>query len=266
MIEFSDIQSSYFILPLIGLIIGLFGTMVGGGGGFFFLPVLTLLFNVPAQTAVITSLVATLPICLFGSFGHYGKKNIDFKIALIFIFVGIIGAFAGAAITGRITEEQLKVAFGVYSILIALNMVVNVRNKQQITGQTNKVEVQGFLKVVKGSFFGLVAGLITGTFGTSGTAPVIAGLFSLKVPFRIVIGTSLAIVLFNTLFAVSAHFLIGKIDLTLVAFLTAGSAVGAIAGPKLLSKIKLEKAEKSAGYWYAAIMVIIGVLMILGRN
>ena len=268
MIEFSEIQGIYFILPLVGLIIGLFGTMVGGGGGFFFLPVLTLVLNVPAKTAVITSLVATLPICLVGSFGHYRKNNINFNVALILIAGGIIGAFTGAKITGWITEKQLKVAFGIYSILIALNMVSGTRKKQKPDNNTEKEGAAGygFLQIARGSSFGLVAGLITGTFGTSGTAPIIAGLFSFKIPFKIVIGTSLIVVLVNTIFAVGAHFLIGRIDLTLVSFLTAGSAIGAVAGPKLLSKIKLDKAEKPARYWYAAIIVVIGVLMIIGRN
>ena len=267
MIDFSEIQGIYFILPLIGLIIGLFGTMVGGGGGFFFLPILTLVLKVPAQTAVITSLVATLPICLVGSFGHYRKNNIDFKVGLILIAGGTIGAFAGAEITGWITERQLKVAFGIYSVLIALNMILSTEKKRQSGNEiTEQNEALKFLRIVKGSFFGLIAGLITGTFGTSGTAPVITGLFSLKIPFKIVIGTSLMVVLANTIFAVSAHFFVGKTDLTLVSFLTAGSAIGAALGPKLLLKMKFEKAEKSVGYWYAAIMIVIGILMIAERN
>ncbi len=267
MIEFSDIQSCYYILPFIGLVIGLFGTMVGGGGGFFFLPVLTLLIGVPMQTAVITSLVATLPICVVGSWGHWRRGNIDSKTALIFIVVGIIGAFAGAQITELLSERQLKVAFGVYSILIALNMIVSTRKKQE-TGNRNRKpkERPGIIRNAKSSFFGLFAGMITGTFGTSGTAPVIAGLFSLEIALKMVIGTSLLIVLCNTVFAIGAHFLVGRIDLTLVCFLTAGSAIGALAGPFLLAKAKLNKAEKTAGYWYAAIMAAIGVLMIIGKT
>jgi len=267
MIEFSEIQNIYFILPILGFIVGLFGTMAGGGGGFFFLPALTLVLKVPAQTAVITSLVAALPICVVGSWGHNHKNNINFKVAFILIAGGIIGAFVGAGITEWITGWQLKVAFGIYSILIALNMVLDARKKQKNPNETKiQNKENGFLRITKGSLFGLVAGLITGTFGTSGSAPVIAGLFSLKIPFKKVIGTSLIVVLLNTVFAVSAHFLIGKIDLTLVSFLTAGSVLGAVAGPKLFSKMKLDKAEKSAGYWYAAVMVIIGVLMIISKN
>lgn len=112
----------------------------------------------------------------------------------------------------------------------------------------------------------MAAGLITGTFGTSGTAPILAGLFSMRIPFKMVIGTSLLAVLVNTIFAVGAHFIVGKIDLTLVIFLTAGSTLGAIIGPRLLAKIQIDKSESKAKYAYAIIMVAIGILMILGRN
>jgi uncharacterized membrane protein YfcA len=261
MIEFSEIQNIYFILPILGFIIGLFGTMVGGGGGFFFLPILTLLLKVPAQTAVITSLSATLPICIVGSLGHYRKNNIDFKVAVLFMVTGIIGAFIGAEITNRISDLALKTAFGVYSILIAFNMVFSAGKK----GKKTRISPRS-LKSLTGSLFGMAAGLITGTFGTSGTAPVLAGLFSMKIPFRMVIGTSLLVVLVNTIFAVGAHFIVGKIDLTLVIFLTAGSTLGAIPGPRLLAKIQIDKSENKAKYAFAIIMVAIGILMILGRD
>lgn len=266
MVEFSEIQNIYFILPLLGFVIGLFGTMVGGGGGFFFLPVLTLLLNVPAQTAVITSLVATLPICIVGSLGHYRKNNIDLRVAALFMITGITGAFIGAEITSSISGLVLKTAFGVYSILIAFNMVFSTR-KNKVGKGREKTEISlKNLKTLKGSSFGLAAGLITGTFGTSGTAPVLAGLFAMKIPFKKVIGTSLLIVLVNTIFATGAHFIMGKIDLTLVAFLTVGSTIGAVLGPRLFAKIQIDKSENKAKYAYAIIMSIIGVLMILGRN
>ncbi len=261
MIFYSTIEPVYFVLPFIGLVIGLFGSMLGGGGGFFFLPVLTILLKVPAQTAVITSLAATLPICLAGSLSHYRRNNIDFRLAAVFAVSGVAGAFAGAGVTSLISNRQLKIGFGIYSVLIALQMIFSTwRNKPaEIAGQ----EQQPGRKPIKGSFYGFFAGIITGTFGTSGTAPVLAGLFSIRVPLKIVIGTSLLIVLVNTIFAVGAHFLIGKIDLTLVCFLTAGSAIGALAGPKVLAKVKPERSEKRIRYWYAAVIFLLGIIMIV---
>lgn len=265
MIFHSPIETMYYLLPLVGLIIGLFGTMLGGGGGFFFLPILTLLLNVPAQTAVITSLVATLPICIVGSFGHYRKRNINFRIAAMFALAGIVGAFIGAGITSRISANQLKISFGIYSVLIALNIAYSAWQKKRM--DANGAEQQnnsGLVKIAKGSFFGFFAGTITGTFGTSGTAPVLAGLFTMRIPLKLVIGTSLLVVLANTVFAVGAHLLVGKIDLTLIYFLTAGSIIGALLGPRLLSKVKTDNSESRVRYLYAIIMVALGVLMIMG--
>jgi len=75
MIFHSSFQYCYLWLPLVGFIIGFFASMAGGGGGFFFLPVLILLFKVPAQIAVATSLAATLPICIVGSWGPLPEWN-----------------------------------------------------------------------------------------------------------------------------------------------------------------------------------------------
>lgn len=263
MIFHSNIEPIYFILPLLGFIIGLFGTMLGGGGGFFFLPILTLLLHVPTQTAVITSLVATLPIGLVGSFGHFQQQNIDVRVARMFVVAGIVGAFVGVGITSWISSDLLKTGFGIYSIIIASNIIFDTYKKKKAETNETSAELMNGNQIGKSSFFGLFAGLVTGTFGTSGTAPVLAGLFSLRIPIKLVIGTSLLIVLVNTIFAIGAHFLIGQIDLTLIYFLTAGSAIGAMVGPRLLNKSMINKSENRARYWYAAVMVTLGILMIL---
>lgn len=266
MIFYSSIEPIYFSLPVLGLIVGLFGTILGGGGGFFFLPILMLGLKLPAQTAVITSLVATLPICIVGSWGHYRLGNINFKAGAVFAFVGVAGALLGASITSIISTKQLQIGFGVYSVLIALNMAyVTWQQKLEETRSSEKQKVNSSIaKYSKSSFFGFTAGLITGVFGTSGSAPILAGLFSIRMPLRMVIGTSLMVVLVNSLFAVGAHFMVSNVDMTLVSFLTAGSIAGALAGTRLLAKMKIEKSESSVKYVYAAVIVVMGIIMIKG--
>jgi len=256
---FSTIEPFYYLLPLIGLIVGLFGTIMGGGGGFFFLPILTLVIGTPAQTAVITSLVATLPICIVGAATHYRKGNMDIRTGSVFAIIGVLGAFAGAAIANDITPQLLKTIFGIYAVGIGAFMLMNV--KRRLTDKTNKRGKPA--NYLKKPAYGFLAGMITGSFGTSGTAPVLAGLFAAGLPVKMVIGTSLFVLVINTSFAVGAHFLMGQIDLTLVAFLTAGSIPGALLGPVILSNIKTDNSESSIKYVYAAVMVIIGILMII---
>lgn len=263
MVFFSAFQQSYLWLPLVGLIVGVLATMIGSGGGFFFPLVLILFFGTSSQVAVATSLAATLPLCIVGSVGHYRRGNIHPKLALVFGVAGVLGAVAGAWITQQMESEQLKTAFGVYSLMLAAVIFLNSRKKKRavkIMEKEGKKRKQG--QLVLGSAYGFVGGIISGTFGTSGSAPVLAGLVALDVPIRLVIGTSLAVVFINTISALGGHVLLGEIDITLVLFLTSGTTIGAAAGPRLLGKIKLERSEGNVRVWFALVVFIFGLILI----
>jgi uncharacterized membrane protein YfcA len=266
MIFHSSFEYIYLWLPLIGFVIGLWGSMMGGGGGFFLIPVLTVLFNVPVQISVATSLAATLPICIVGTLGHFRKGNINVSMGLTFAFTGILGALTGAKLTSLMTAGQLKISFGIYSILIALLMLIgNWREKRDEANGIMRVSGSRLRKIISGSFFGFVSGVITGTFGTSGTAPVQAGLFAMRMPIKLVVGTSLMVSAVNNFSALGGHFLVGDIDLTLVYFLTAGAIIGALLGPRLLAGVKIGRAEGPIRIWYALGMIVFGIIMIISK-
>jgi len=266
MIFHSSFEYYYLWLPLIGFMIGFIGSLIGGGGGFFFIPVLTLIFHVPAQIAVATSLAATLPIGIVGSFGHYRNDNINIRLGFAFAMAGIAGAISGASLTELMTTTQLKISFGIYSILMALLMLVSSwRTKRAEANGIEIPERSTLQKITRGSFFGFLSGIITGTFGTSGTAPVQAGMFAMRMPIKLVVGTSLMVSAVNTFSAMGAHFLVGNIDLTLIIFLTAGTIIGALIGPKLLAGIKIGRAEGPIRFYYALGMIVFGIIMIISR-
>jgi hypothetical protein len=186
MIFNSHFESVYLWLPLIGFLVGLIGSLIGGGGGFFFIPVLTLLFHVPAQIALSTSLAATIPICLVGSIGHYRRGNVDMSTALLFIIAGLFGAFTGAAVTNFFSNKTLRISWGIYAILIAIQMLVsNFQKKKDENRGIIKNKSEGFERITKGSLFGFVAGIITSTFGTTGATPIQAGMFALRIPIKL---------------------------------------------------------------------------------
>ena len=268
MLFFSSIEPAYYLLPLAGFVVGLFGAMLGGGGGFVFIPILTLGLHIPAQTAVITSLVAVLPICIAGSWGHFNKGNVNFRMGVKFALIGTVGAFLGAGITGIVTARQLQTGFGVYAFLMAINIVATTLGEcnKNLQEEKDQLPLSKFLIGIKNGFYALSAGFVTGTFGTSGSAPILAGLFSMKIPVKTAIGTSMIIVLVNTLFAIGAHCFISKIDMTVVALLTAGSLLGAVIGIKLLAKANIERSGSVFKYLYAVAMVVLGLMMIAGKD
>lgn len=261
---YSEFQQSYLWLPVIGFVVGLLSSMIGSGGGFFFPLILILLFGVTPQVAVPTSLAASLPLAVSGTIGHYRKKNIHGRLGVVFSLAGILGALAGAWITRVLTSGQLKTVFGIYSIILAGMIILNSFRKKSGTDTENEYSrklTSG--KIVKGSVFGLAGGIISGTFGTSGSMPVLGGLMALRTPLRMVVGTALMVVLVNTVSGLAGHFLLGKIDMTLVLMLTAGSVAGAALGPHLLTKVNLEKAEKPAKLAVAAMVIVSGIVLIV---
>jgi len=264
MIFHSSFEFAYLWLPFIGFAVGFLGSLTGGGGGFIFIPLLTILFKVPPQIAIASSLAATLPICLAGAYGHHKKKNLDFRIGLIFAAAGIFGALAGAQIANMMTGKQLKISFGIYSIIIAISMYLGQRkDKKAIANGEEPKILSNTGKYSRSTLYGFLSGIITATFGTSGSAPILAGLMSIRMPLKLVLGTSLLIVFVNTCSALGAHILVGKIDLTIVYFLASGSIVGALLGPRFLANIRVDKAEGQVRLWYALGMVVFGILMIV---
>jgi len=265
MIFHSSFENTYLWLPLIGFLVGLISTLIGGGGGgFFFIPVLVFLFGVPAHVAVTTSLAATLPICLVGSIGCYRNGLVNLRVGLLMSAGGVLGALTGAGFTSLITHQQLIILYGLYSIIISgivlRGIISEKRNKANGVDNAADTRLQ---EVAKSTSFGFLAGVITSSSGATGATPVQAGLFAMRMPVKMVIGTSLMVVMVNTASALGAHFLVGKIDLTLVVFLTAGTIAGALIGPKVIKGASLEHFDGPIRFWFAIAMILFGIAMII---
>ncbi len=253
-------KSVYLWLPLFGLMIGLFGSMAGSGGGFFFPLILMVIFDVPPHIAVPTALAATLPVCIAGSLSHYHKGHIHFRMAFVFAAAGILGALAGTVITGFLSDRQLRMAFAVYALILAIVIFFKKSKKkpleQQPIAEKKSLPVR---KISLSAAFGFAGGLISGTFGTNGAAPVLAGLMILKQPAKIAIGTSLFIVLINTSSAFTGHILLGEVDFTLLSMLTAGSVLGAVGGPWILKELKPGKWERPFRHVIALVILLMSI-------
>lgn len=258
-------SQGHYWLPLAGFLIGMLATMVGGGGAFFFPPVLILVFHIPPQVAAATSLAAAIPVGLVGTWSHYRNGNVSTGIGLAFGLAGLAGAAGGAFLSGLLEAETLKTAFGTYAILLGLGMLAIQRERPTKTGNKSlayrEVPLRKKLFI---SLFGFFSGGFAGLFGTSGTAPALAGLFILKLPLKVVIGTSVMVVLFNAVSGLGSHLVVGQVDLSLTLLLGSGAAAGAFTGPRLLKLVNLDKAETAVRLLFILLILGTGVLMLTG--
>jgi uncharacterized protein len=254
-------------LPLFGFLIGLFVSMLGGGGGGLYVPVLTLLFGIPTQVAVATSLASVLPTSAAGAFSHHREGNIDIHTGLILGIGGIVGTLVGAYVANMIPSILLRKILGVFTLIMMIPMVYsalkrrknNDEGKKGDEGKKESTRLTGPKRVIA-SFFGVAGGLMAGVFGISGTPPVVAGLYSLGLPAVLVVGTSVFVLIFNSVAGIGGYFLLGRLDLTLIILLGGGAVVGAFLGPKLLKKIDPMTIEKI----YAPLLVTISLIFGLG--
>ncbi|HUN56251.1 MAG TPA: sulfite exporter TauE/SafE family protein [Smithella sp.] len=251
-------EINLILLPLLGFLIGLFVTTMGGGGGVFFVPVLTLLFHTSTQMAVATSLACILPVTVIGAYSHHRQGNVDIRTGLILAAGAVLGVLAGAYIANMLPSLLLKKFFGVFLLILTIPMVRSASKRYR----KEKTKTSGGFRSVTGLFFGIASGLMAGIFGISGTPPLIAGLYLLGLPAQAVIGTSIFVLIFNSITGVIGYFLLGQFNLSLILLLGGGGAAGAFLGPELLKNIKKETLEKIYAPLFVTINLIISLAMI----
>lgn len=104
----------FFEFVALGFATGLYGTLIGAGGGFVLMPVLLLLFP-KERPEVLTSI--SLAVVFFNALGgseaYALMKRIDYKSGLMFATATIPGAILGALNTAAVPRHLFNVIFGV---------------------------------------------------------------------------------------------------------------------------------------------------------
>lgn len=103
---------------LFGFISGIVAAL-GMGGGTILILLLGLFTNLKQHLIQGTNLIFFIPTSIVAIFMNVKNKNIDYKISLIIIISGIIGAIVGSKISFKIENNQLKKYFGIFLLFIA---------------------------------------------------------------------------------------------------------------------------------------------------
>jgi len=79
-----------------GFIIGILSGLFGVGGGFLLVPLLNIVFNIPYNIAIGSSLLQMVGTSAAGSLKHKSYVNIDYKLAGFAVIGSIVGVELGA--------------------------------------------------------------------------------------------------------------------------------------------------------------------------
>jgi uncharacterized membrane protein YfcA len=117
--------NTIIILAIIGLAAGVFGGMVGLGGGVIMIPAMVYFLGLSQTSAQGTSLAVMLPpVGLFAVMNYYKAGQLNLKYAAIIALTFLIGGYFGSKIALNIPISTVRRIFAFAMILIALNMML----------------------------------------------------------------------------------------------------------------------------------------------
>jgi uncharacterized membrane protein YfcA len=126
-----EIQT-FLLLILIGIAISIVVSMVGLGGGIFFIPLFIIVYSFDADIAVGTSIFCMILTTLSSTIGYYQHGFVNFKLGLAYDIFDIPGILLGAWITTILPTIILESICGIAIIILAM-MVIFKKNKKPAT-------------------------------------------------------------------------------------------------------------------------------------
>jgi len=239
----------------LGFATGLYGTLIGAGGGFVLMPILLLLYpHRSADQLTSISLAVVFFNALGGSEVYALMRRIDYKSGLMFSAATIPGAVVGALNTAYIPRHLFDAIFGVLLIgaalflLIRSNVADHARRIHSSHYQTSRhvTEANGLsfdysFNPYLGVGISFIVGYLSSFLGIGGGiihVPVLT--YFLNFPVHIATATSHFILALMALAGTATHIVTGTfahgVNLTLS--LSLGVLLGAPVGAHLSNRIQ----------------------------
>ena len=109
---------------IVGVALGLLTGIVGIGGGFLIVPALVLFLGLDMKRAVGTSLGVIALNAASGFAGYLGQITMNWTLMAGFTAVAVVGVFAGAALVPKVSPGQLRRAFALFLIGVAVYILI----------------------------------------------------------------------------------------------------------------------------------------------
>ena len=249
------------MIVLMFIIAGIF-SILGRGGGEFYLPILISFLAIPYFDIATVSLFAIF-LQAAGMLLIYGSKHklVDWPLAISLAVVVGIFAFMGGYLSFGIKPSYLK---GTFAFLLLISAYLMWKGKgvqgkagkfgvwhRTMTTPEGKIEYEmNFLLVIVPT---AIIAFIAGAVGISGCGMIIPVCVILgAVPLRIAIGSNALLLLTSTGTSFLGHALRGQTPWKLAIILALATLCGGLIGSRMHVKIN----EKAIKYAFIAILII----------
>ncbi len=138
----------------VSILAGALGSLLGLGGGFVIVPVLTLAFHLDIRLAIGTSIVAVAATSSAGAARNVSESITNLRVATFLALATTLGAVTGALLAGVFAARFLFALFGVVLAVSGVRMI----SKRRIPVGTGRIPVLESVGVSAGVVEGAVHG------------------------------------------------------------------------------------------------------------
>ncbi|MCB2410682.1 sulfite exporter TauE/SafE family protein [Hymenobacter lucidus] len=251
----------YFAAIFIGLSLGI----MGGGGSILTVPVLVYLMGVSPVLSTAYSLFVVGSTSVVGAWGYFRKGLVSLKTALVFLIPSLLAVFAVRKLLMPAIPHQLftlghvvftkdllvLVAFAVLMVVAAVSMIRSKQAEEVLDEELHHPHAFNYPLILG---IGLVVGTLTGFVGAGGGFLIIPALvLGARLPMKLAVGTSLAIIALNSLIGFSGDLSAGTpIAWTFLAGFLAFALGGIMLGTYLARFIPGAKLKPAFGWFTLA--------------
>ena len=118
---------------ILGILIGIISGIISGtgmGGGTILIFLLGTILKLDHHVAQASNLIFYIPTSISVIIYNIKNKKIDYRLSIIIIISGVIGAFLGAKFAGYTDVKLLKKCFGYFLVIIAIYEIYKlIKNK-----------------------------------------------------------------------------------------------------------------------------------------
>ena len=233
---------------LIGVSLGFFG----GGGSILTVPLLVYVFGLGPKQAIASSLLVVGAASSAAVLQHWRAGNVEVRTGLAFGSAGMAGAYVGGRAGAYVDGTLLLLLFAVTMVLTALVMWRGRRAPSQAASSeraTGRLVAQG-----------LGVGLFTGMIGAGGGFLIVPALaLWAGLPLRAAVGTSLFVIVLNSLAGFLGYVNHVDVDLPLVAGVAVAAIGGSFLGSRLAERINPSTLRRA----FAGFVLTLGLLILV---
>ncbi len=269
-----------FALSVFALSIGagLLGSLLGLGGGIIIIPALTLVFHIDIRYAIGASIVSVIATSSGAAAAYVREHMTNLRAAMLLETGTTSGALGGACLAGILAVRWLFVIFAVVLAYSAIAMLRNGGEHHQAAPRPDRLADRLRLHgsyydaslgrvveyTVSHSLIGLglmcLAGMVSGLLGIgSGVLKVPAMDLVMGMPIKASTATSNFMIGVTAAASAGVYFARGDIDPFIAAPVALGVLTGAVAGSRLLGRLR----SRSVRIVFVIVLLAVSTEMLL---